>query len=389
MSNTLFVLGRQPEFGIVEIESIFPNNPIEIVNEKIISIDTKIDQNLISRLGSVTKIAEEISRTPFKNSDLTDSILNSGLVDTLANMPEGKIQFGISYHGKNQKANSIQRIALIIKREVKKTGRSIRITPNVELELSTAQVIHNHLTKNNGYELQVIDLGQEIILAKTISVQDIASYAARDQNRPFRDSRIGMLPPKLAQIMINTLNLDANSKILDPFCGTGVILQEALLMNFQAYGTDINPKMVDYADKNIQWLKSNHHGLSSVDIDLGDATIFHWKKPIDGVATEIFLGKPFFNQPPLGVINNEKTFVDDLLTKFLINLHDQIESGTKLCLAVPAWNYNNAFIQLSTLDQIEKIGYNFMSFKNLNVKDLIYYRSNQFVARQLLLLTRK
>ena len=33
----------------------------------------------------------------------------------------------------------------------------------------------------------------------------------RDQNRPKRDARVGMLPPKLAQIMINLANPEAGS----------------------------------------------------------------------------------------------------------------------------------------------------------------------------------
>ena len=78
-----------------------------------------------------------------------------------------------------------------------------------------------------------------------------------------------------------------------------------------------------------------------------------------------------------------------LFVKFLINLHPQINTGTKLCLAIPAWRYDNSFLRLPILDQLEKIGYNPMSFKNLNPSDLIYFRPNQIVARQMLLLTRK
>jgi hypothetical protein len=34
-------------------------------------------------------------------------------------------------------------------------------------------------------------------------VQDIDAYAERDFERPMRDAFVGMLPPKLAQIMLN------------------------------------------------------------------------------------------------------------------------------------------------------------------------------------------
>src|SRR6185503_16098722 len=100
------------------------------------------------------------------------------------------------------------------------------------------------------------------LLAQTLFVQDIEAYGARDQARPARDARVGMLPPKLAQII---LNLSAGPlrpaapqlerlRILDPFCGTGVILQEALLMGYSVLGTDIEPRMADYSKRNLRWL---------------------------------------------------------------------------------------------------------------------------------------
>src|SRR6185503_10002944 len=100
------------------------------------------------------------------------------------------------------------------------------------------------------------------LLAQTLFVQDIEAYGARDQARPARDARVGMLPPKLAQIMLNLsagpLRASAEElarlRVLDPFCGTGVILQEALLMGYSVLGTDIDERMVDYSRRNIKWL---------------------------------------------------------------------------------------------------------------------------------------
>ena len=80
-------------------------------------------------------------------------------------------------------------------------------------------------------------------------MQDIESYTKRDRERPKRDAKVGMLPPKLAQIIINLAAGQLPEEklqnicdiplgepiprrllgqtVLDPFCGTGVILQEA------------------------------------------------------------------------------------------------------------------------------------------------------------------
>src|SRR4029078_6190467 len=99
----------------------------------------------------------------------------------------------------------------------------------------------------------------------------------RDREMSTRDAKVGMLPPKLAQIIINMavgempeeakqsvcevppdqpIPKDHLAKItlLDPFCGTGVILQEAALMGYKAYGSDLMPQMANYAQQNWAWL---------------------------------------------------------------------------------------------------------------------------------------
>ncbi len=389
MTKTLFILGRQPIFGVAEIESLFPNETISLVNDKVISLNIDVKPDLINRLGGTIKIAEEITRVDkFKFKSLEDLIV-ANLTDSLTTMYDGKINFGISYYGNDQTYRDIERIALSIKRIVKKGGKSIRIIPNKEPELSSAQVFHNKLTKKNGFELIVIPNDSYITLAKSISVQNIESYTSRDQKRPYRDAKIGMLPPKLAQIMINLVNPQKDAIILDPFCGTGVILQESLLMGFSAIGTDLDPRMVEYSTNNLKWLEQKFNRLKIGQVTYGDATNHVWREKIGCVVTETYLGHPFFQVPGINLINKESEFINKLLIEFLKNIHSQIDAGTKLCLAIPAWHYNNQFISLPLLDQLREIGYNPISFKNLKVQDLIYYRPNQVVARQMLLLTRK
>ncbi|HUY53235.1 MAG TPA: DNA methyltransferase [Candidatus Dormibacteraeota bacterium] len=389
MTKTLFILGRQPIFGIAELESLFPDNIIEKMDEKIVSIDRSVDPNLINKLGGTIKIAEEVIGIQNLDKKTLEVLITENVLDALKNLPTGKITFGISYYGNSQTVRDIEIIALKIKKSLKQFGRSVRIVPNNEFELSSAQVFHNRLTKDTGFELIIIDTGKFITFARSITVQNIESYSSRDQKRPYRDARVGMLPPKLAQIMINLLCPLPNQVVLDPFCGTGVILQEALLMNLRTVGSDLDHRMVNYSTLNIEWLRQKYNNLQSCQISDGDATNHHWPKNIDCVVTEAYLGKPFFQNPSINSIDKEKEIVNDLLLRFLKNIHSQINAGTKLCIAIPTWRYNNQFIHLSILDQIDQIGYNPMSFKNLETEDLIYYRPDQIVARQILLLIRK
>lgn len=56
-------------------------------------------------------------------------------------------------------------------------------------------------------------------MAKTVWIQDIESYSDRDMNRD-RSMTVGMMPPKLAQIMVNLGTKGSyNDMVWDPFCG--------------------------------------------------------------------------------------------------------------------------------------------------------------------------
>ena len=82
--------------------------------------------------------------------------------------------------------------------------------------------------------------------------------------------------------------------------------------------------------------------------------------------------------------------VNLILKKFLRNIHGQLKPGTQLCLAVPAWRIGgNQFKHLPLIDQISDMGYNRTRFEHVRDEQLLYYREDQIVARQLLVLKRK
>ncbi len=229
------------------------------------------------------------------------------------------------------------------------------------------------------------------LIARTTAVQDIDSYTLRDRGRPKRDARVGMLPPKLAQTIINLTNPVPEAVVLDPFCGTGVVLQEALLMGCRAYGTDLEQRMVDYSEANLDWLFTEFEPRSAnFELDQGDATNHLWQQPVAVVATETYLGRPFTERPSSEMVMQTSTEVNLILKKFLKNLHGQLAPGTRLCLAVPAWQVGkDQFKHLPLIDQISDLGYNRTRFEHAHEAELLYYREDQFTARELLVLTRK
>ena len=385
----LAVLGRLPKISLAELESQF-RNVMRKTDELGIFESYGEEKPEIGRLGGVLKLGEELPRG-----------FNS-LVEFLEELLEGKITLGVSDFRKGASARKAQAEALKLKKILQRRGRSVRVLQNKTAVLSTATSHHNQLAeKKNHVEIMMTDFGN----FKLIGVQNISEYKKRDQVRPARDAKVGMLPPKLAQILINLCGkLPEGARVLDPFCGTGVVLQEAVLDGYRVMGTDLSERMVEYSERNLKWLlereteaeltKKEKCGImkrcSDYILFSGDATEVEWTAKIDAVATEVFLGRPMSNPPAEVKLKEEKLTCRTIILGFLKNLGEQVETGTPVVIAVPAWlREGGEYSRLNILDEIRGLGYNVVSFKNLSQEDLLYYREGQIVAREIIVLRKK
>lgn len=399
MNDVLAILGRQPALGMAELESLYGAASVTPAGPHAALITTPSCPVDAARLGGTVKTCAVLTRLPATRWKDVERALPDIAITQAANLAAGKLHVGISAYGFDVTPPQLLAAGLTIKKAIQKAhGRSVRLAPNNTPALSTAQVLHNRLAGDTGCELICVQVSGMAIIARTTYVQDIASYTLRDRGRPKRDARVGMLPPKLAQIILNLALgpqacADGQQRpiVLDPFCGTGVILQEALLAGYSAYGTDKEPRMIAYSRANLDWLAGQYH-LSSPPprLDVGDATSYQWQTPIGAVACETYLGRPFTALPAPELLTQTASDCGLIIKKFLRTIHGQLQPGTRLCLAVPAWQTRpGSFRHLPLIDQLSAMGYNRVSFEHLRDEDLLYYRDDQIVARQLLVITRK
>ena len=121
-------------------------------------------------------------------------------------------------------------------------------------------------------------------------------YNFRDFSRPQKDLISGMLPPKLAKILINLSQTAKNKALLDPFCGSGTILQEAALLEYEkVIGTDISDKAIQDSLVNLEWVDKYFKLKKIPQIFVWDAQKISEKftdESINGIATEPLLGPP-------------------------------------------------------------------------------------------------
>ena len=389
------IAGRQPLISLAEIQALY-DKAARLVGKKLVFFEVE-DTGSVEVVPNINRLGGSLKLGRFFDTDF------GKLAKFLAAAhPEGKITLGISDFSKQKKSGLAKQKSMELKRNLARMGRSVRVITSNEPEISSATAHHNQLGEKAGcFEIFLID--REIYLS--LGTQNITAYTERDQARPARDAKVGMLPPKLAQILINLCGkLPEGARVLDPFCGTGVVLQEAAIMGYVPYGTDLNGRMVEYSKKNLSWLFNERNQkrfklLSSLIqkkdqilnvISVGDATSFTWEGEIDAVAFEGYLGAPM-SKPPVDIkFKTEKAKCREIAMGFLKNITPQIKSGTPVVMALPAWlRENGKYVGLNILDEIQEMGYNFEKFQDLSQSDLLYYREGQIVAREIIVIRKR
>ncbi len=396
------LLGRQPELSIAELERVFGDVSWFSSHTALIRTEVPV---AIQQLGGSQKVGQVVltlNTTDWRRvSDATVKHYTK-----LWAGASGKITVGLSAYDFSVSPRDVQKVGLILKSRVKQGGASLRLIPNQEIALSTATSHHNKLGLSpNKVELLIIRGKKQTIVAESTGAQNITALAARDQGRPRRDAFVGMLPPKLAQIMVNLAvgpaavaaettasNADTPQplRVLDPFCGTGVLLQEAALMGHAVYGTDLSEKMIRYSRDNLNWLQDTHRLRSDWYLHEGDAMDTKWQQPINAVVSEAYLGQPFSAPPSASKLTEVRGNCNHIIGTFLKNIAPQLASGTPLVLAVPAWrSTQDTFTHLPLVDKVASYGFERIALETVDVKNLLYFRPDQVVARELLVLIKK
>lgn len=381
------ILGRQPSLGMAELEQLYGSTAVRWFSDSTAIIDSPAFD--FERLGGTQKAGRVVSELRGDWRQVSMKLV-SAYAQAWADH-EGKITLGISAYGFKTTPRDVQKTGIILKGKLKERGVSLRLIPNADTALSSATSHHNKLgLSDNHVELIVVrGANGTAIIAESVGAQNITALAARDQGRPKRDAFVGMLPPKLARMMVNLAPVKAG-RILDPFCGTGVLLQEAALLGYDVYGTDLVPKMVQFTKANLDWLIDTHHVTPGVTLDVGDAMTYHWRAAVDAVACEAYLGQPFSAPPSPGKLTEVRGNCNHIISEFLRNIAPQLSPGTPLCIAVPAWRDSTGrFTHLPLVDSVGSLGYNRTTLRHVRNDQLLYYREDQVVARELLLLTRR
>ena len=181
----LAILGRQPELGLIELESLLGSDAVVAFGQHALISGALTFANL----GGSIKLGRIVSRLPRTRLDRID--LDALLIPLLPRT-DGKLTFAVSSYGQSLAPRELDAFGLSLKKKLKTFGpvRLVTAKPGMN-ELTAAQLKFNHLPQA-GFELLIASDGRELILGLTEAVQDIDSYAARDYARPARSAKVAI-----------------------------------------------------------------------------------------------------------------------------------------------------------------------------------------------------
>lgn len=118
----------------------------------------------------------------------------------------------------------------------------------------------------------------KIYITEMLERKDPDFKSRINQVRPFKTNLA--LQPKMARMLVNLARVRNGNTIVDPFCGGGSVLMEALLMGINAVGVDSSEKMVHGCRKNLEY-----YGLSARVVQ-GDFSIIKEMGKFDAIVTD-------------------------------------------------------------------------------------------------------
>jgi tRNA G10 N-methylase Trm11 len=361
----LIELGAIPELSEAELRALVQEEATFDRTGQTMTITTQepLDvQSIVARAGGLMTISEKIGSLPGDQPTwLAEYLLNV--------VPEGKITFGLS--GMSDK------VGIQTKKLIKQEGRSVRF---VSVK-NTAAIIHNkleetgtHIRQFNGY------------LYVTRGVHDFETMFARDEERPAVDSRSGMLPPKLARMMINLSGVSMDGTVLDPYCGSGTVLMEAMHIGIKhILGSDISEKAVKDTNTNVSWLagRLGYEGHPEVRVlDVRAMQSAYEAESLDAIVAEPYMGQPKKGNEKKETLKHEINDLQALYYDMLENARAVLKTGGTMVFAKPRFWFEDGWLTIDWSRGLKDFG--FEVEKLLPYDDMVLYaREGQLVGREI------
>ncbi|MBN1167155.1 MAG: hypothetical protein JXA44_08520 [Methanospirillaceae archaeon] len=375
-SSHLYIFGRNPVLSFAELQSLcIAGNRTKEKGKSDIQTGSCID---ISPYGCITTAPEAIpvsqsgsllkSAVPFSYIMKSDHPVRDkehiiAIADELVrSLPVAdKCHWCISaYNEMNERdAEYFDLFQKAIKEALKNQGikKCTYVPPQEDLDRVRAyddkktyqghtvlpQKIQSKKIREEGFECILWHMarqsGNTLIVAFLKDTIDVTGFEERDTKRPYTRSKLG-LGGALARTMVNLAGVPKGTVLYDPFCGTGIILQEALLSGLLPLGSDIDESCVTGARNNLAWIAKkenrNRFDIQKVfSLDVTRAATHFSPGSIPAIVTEPYLGPALTRYPEPGEAKTIRADLNRRYDQYLAALSPVLAEGGKMVVIFP------------------------------------------------------
>ena len=387
--STFLVFGSQPAISLAEAQAVFPDVGLRNLGSAGISSGELSASACVERLGGTVKAGRVLLEIPVAGKE-TDVHVAEEVAELIRTDPRARtVVFSLTVSGK-QPGIDQKKLPLEVKRLLQEDGGPARWFADPSGQVTPAAVKKAGLIED-GFDVCVFVDGSKLVIGFTEAVQDPDAWTLRDMGRPWRDAENGMLPPKLARVLVNLAGATTDRTLLDPFCGSGTIPMEAALLGYTSItGSDLDPKQVKDTEGNMRWLADRglitYEALGHMRYVVSAAAYVNTRvsTPIDVIVTEGYLGTPLKGRESLEMLKKEAANIERIWTEALPTFAKLQPSGGVLVGIWPILTSSQGKAVVDATKAAEQAGYTLVSSP-----DLIYARPDQFVQRRIVVLHKK
>jgi tRNA G10 N-methylase Trm11 len=279
-----FVPGHEWDLSLAELKTLLNSFGVSYVEIKVtpqlfifdINFDIDFAIEFFEQLGGFVRFGFVVDE-PYQ-------YLENNVVDQALENDE-RVNFSVSLLGDSQKVKSMKsqknKLGMDLKRWLKSKSIKCRFVSDFKKPKSSTVLLEKNDVLDDGFELDLLLFSdkKDREWGFTLAVQDFENFSKRDYDRPRSNKQKGMIPPKLGRIMINLARpsqsqpnadtfqkgqkpnlkkLNSNLTLWDPFCGSGTILQEGMVLGYNVTGSDVDKTAISETKENTSWISETY-----------------------------------------------------------------------------------------------------------------------------------
>jgi len=206
---------------------------------------------------------------------------------------------------------------------------------------SGTEVLTREIASRKIVDLVVLRMEDgKLMLGATSYIPDAQQFQTRSNERPVVSSQIS-ISSRLARLLLNLSGVKRGEVVLDPFCGSGTILSEAMTAGVGCIGVDRDRNRIENSRQNLEWLAKTLKPAAPqpYTLKVGDSTRLETVMKdvkVDAVVTEPILLPRIDAAPALEKAKKMIRNSSRLYSESLYSMSAVVRPGGRIVLVVPS-----------------------------------------------------